>query len=353
MPTTTVTKTKLIKILQITPFYTPHLGGVETHVKAINHELIKQGYQVSVLTQRHRHDLPTQEVIDGVKVTRLDIESEPLNKLIEKLVIWRQMARQARLLLEADIIQVHDVYWWLLPLLPLFWSKIYLTFHGWEGQFPVPLSHQITRQWWSKLALKTVHVGRYIQDFYGDKPDLVIYGGTSLRRSWFQKTKSRQLQIVFVGRLEAENDLEQYLALAKILSSILDVKITWVGDGSYKAECQKFGVVTGMIKNPASYTAAADLVWSASYLSILAAQAQGKIVAAFYSHQLKERYLKSYPGSKYMLIGCHPVQLAWQILQLLTKPIVLKTYSNHAQRWARQQTWQKIADQYQQLWGVI
>ncbi len=48
MPTATVTKTEQIKILQVTPFYEPHLGGIETHLKFLNAELIKQGHRVSV-----------------------------------------------------------------------------------------------------------------------------------------------------------------------------------------------------------------------------------------------------------------------------------------------------------------
>jgi glycosyltransferase involved in cell wall biosynthesis len=352
MPTATVTKTKLIKILQITPFYEPHLGGIETHVKAINKELIKQGHQVSVLTQRYDETLPLQEKLSQVDIHRIDLEKNYSSKLIKKLTVWQQVAKHSQLLLKADIIHVHDVYWWLLPLLPLFWSKIYLTFHGWEGEFPVPWRNKLARYCWSKLALKTIHVGDYIQDFYWDKPDMVIYGGVKNTRIKTKKKIGKKVQIVFVGRLEVENDLEKYLALAKKLKSILDIEITWVGDGFYREECERYGQVTGMIKDLTKYISKADLVWSASYLSILEAQAQGKIVCALYSQQLKERYLKSFPGFAYMLVEYNVEQMKIQIVKLVKNSPVFNQYSRQAQLWAAQQTWKKVADKYQQLWEL-
>jgi len=352
MPTATVTKTEQIKILQVTPFYEPHLGGIETHLKFLNAELIKQGHRVSVLTQRYDESLPLQENINGVEVTRIDLEKGYSSKLIEKLTVWQRVAKHSQLLLKADIIHVHDVYWWLLLLLPLFWSKIYLTFHGWEGQFPVPWRNKLARWCWSKLSLKTIHVGDYIQEFYWDKPELVIYGGAKTSQNKIKKNNKKRLQIVFVGRLEMENDLEKYLSLAKRLRLVLDIEITWVGDGFYKDECQQYGTVTGMVKDLTKYITQADLVWSASYLSILEAQAQGKIVCALYSQELKERYLKSFPGSAYMLVEYDVEQMKTQIVKLIKNPRVFNQYSQAAQRWSQQQTWTKVADKYQRLWGL-
>ena len=161
----------------------------------------------------------------------------------------------------------------------------------------------------------------------------------------------KKFQIVFVGRLELENDIEKYLSLAKKLKSILDIEIIWVGDGSYKEECQQSGVVTGMVNDLTSYIAKADLIWSASYLSILEAQALGKIVCSFYSHYLKELYIKFYPGSTYMLVEYKVEQMKKQIVNLIDNPQVFNRYSQQAQQWSSQQTWKKVADKYQQLWS--
>ncbi|MBU0576290.1 glycosyltransferase family 4 protein [Patescibacteria group bacterium] len=341
-----------MKILHLTAFYEPHLGGVETHLRALNQELLKRGHEVWVLTACHDANLPLQEKKDGIEIIRIETETKYYNKLNHKLIIWRQVAKQAQLLLNADIIHVHDVYWWLIPLLPLFWSKIYVTFHGWEGKYPVPWQYKLARFVWSKLAMKTIHVGDYIREFYWDQPNAVVYGGVRISKKIIPKQKIKKLQIVFVGRLELENDLKKYLILAKKLKKHRLVDITWVGDGDYKNDCQKYGTVTGMIKNTTSVLAKADLVWSASYLSILEAQALGKIVCAFYSHPLKQRYLEIYPGSKLMLIESNVERLSRQILGLLDNSKTLKKYSTHAYNWAMEQTWEKVADTYEKLWGI-
>lgn len=352
-----------MKILHITPFYEPHLGGVETHVGALNKELVRRGHEVLVLTVHHDASLPLQENKNGVEIIRIDTETKYYNKLSYKLTLWRQVARQSQLLLTANVIHAHDVYWWLIPLLPLFWSKIYLTFHGWEGKYPVSWQSKLARWMWSKLALKTIHVGDYIKEFYWDKPNAVIYGGVKTSNKQIQKklkskklieinAPDRTIQIVFVGRLEKENDLEKYLSLAKKLKSIFNIEITWVGDGSYKYKCQKVGRVTGMVKNVTPYLAQADLVWAASYLSILEAQALGKIICAFYSHPLKQRYLETYPGSKLMLVGSNVEEMSQQILKLLSSPKILDQYSKNTQKWAGQQTWSKVANVYEKLWGI-
>src|SRR4029077_18302076 len=60
-----------VRILQVSPFYAPHRGGVESHVRGLASELHREGHDVRVLTSRHDRRLPESEVIDGVPVTRV------------------------------------------------------------------------------------------------------------------------------------------------------------------------------------------------------------------------------------------------------------------------------------------
>ena len=115
-----------MKILHIATFYDPHLGGVETHIKFLSKELIARGHQISVLTLHDDASKPLYEKKDGVEIFRIDTKTKYSNKLNYKLIVWQQVAKRSKLLLDADIIHAHDIYWWLLPLLPLFWSKIFL-----------------------------------------------------------------------------------------------------------------------------------------------------------------------------------------------------------------------------------
>lgn len=60
-----------MRILQVSPYFHPHVGGVETHVRDVSLELIKRGHDVTVLTSRYDSDLASQETYEGLKIIRV------------------------------------------------------------------------------------------------------------------------------------------------------------------------------------------------------------------------------------------------------------------------------------------
>jgi glycosyltransferase involved in cell wall biosynthesis len=59
-----------VRIVQVAPYYYPHAGGVESHVRAIAREFARQGHEVTVLTSQFRRDLPEEERLDGCRIIR-------------------------------------------------------------------------------------------------------------------------------------------------------------------------------------------------------------------------------------------------------------------------------------------
>ena len=59
-----------MKILQVTPRYPPHTGGVETHVKEISERLVDRGHEVVVHTADLGPDVEGWELRNGVEVHR-------------------------------------------------------------------------------------------------------------------------------------------------------------------------------------------------------------------------------------------------------------------------------------------
>ncbi len=351
-----------MRVVQVTPSFYPSKGGVETHVWQVSKELIWLGHQVSVLTldsaslslKLFQLELFKNQELKPTQITpvlpKLPAQTQ-LRSLTYKLSLWRQMIKLASDLRSYDVIQVHDVAWWLLPIWPFFKKKIFITFHGWEGIYPVPKKNIYQRRFFSRLAKGVVHVGAFIQKFYGDKPDLVIYGGADRVDLKFriQNLKFKINNVVFVGRLEKENEIKKYLEFVKLLKNKHpDLNVTWVGDGQYRRRCQSLGQVTGMVSEStlADYLKPADLVLASSYLSILKALAYGKLVVAFYSHRLKESYLKDSPMARYMLVSDSPKQgISW-----LVKKSALPDL-DQACEWAKKQTWGKVAKAYVKLWN--
>ena len=59
-----------MKIVQVTPYFAPHFGGVESHVFELSRELLKRGHEVTVVTSRYDRSLPAEETIGGLRVLR-------------------------------------------------------------------------------------------------------------------------------------------------------------------------------------------------------------------------------------------------------------------------------------------
>ncbi|MFQ5838818.1 MAG: glycosyltransferase family 4 protein [Thermoplasmata archaeon] len=58
-----------MRVVQICPYFHPHVGGVESHVKDISLELSRRGHEVTVVTSRHG-SLPSRDEVVGVTVRR-------------------------------------------------------------------------------------------------------------------------------------------------------------------------------------------------------------------------------------------------------------------------------------------
>ena len=59
-----------MRIAQVCPRYSPHIGGVETHVEEVGKRLARKGHDVTVLTTDPSGRLPKSDTIEGVKVLR-------------------------------------------------------------------------------------------------------------------------------------------------------------------------------------------------------------------------------------------------------------------------------------------
>ena len=77
-----------MKIAQVTPYFHPHLGGVESHVRDLSRKLVELGHEVEVVTSMYKPGLPAEEVVDNFTVHRLPIwaiiAKTPLIKSMKK-----------------------------------------------------------------------------------------------------------------------------------------------------------------------------------------------------------------------------------------------------------------------------
>lgn len=94
--------------------------------------------------------------------------------------------------------------------------------------------------------------------------------------------------IVFVGRLEKDTGVLQFL---EDLKKLKDYKIDFVGDGSLRKECEKYGKVRGFT-DPKSFLKKAEICVPAGYLSYIEAKKFGCKIWTYADNPLKEDYWK-------------------------------------------------------------
>ena len=128
------------------------------------------------------------------------------------------------------------------------------------------------------------------------------------------------------------------------------IKIIFVGDGSWRQKAERFGKVTGMIKNPWKYLVDADVVITSSYMSMLETAAMGKPIIAIANNELKMDYLNCHPLRKWIKVVKNVDEL-YKGLTLASQGETLRGLGA-AREWAIKQTPKKLADSYESLWKI-
>lgn len=233
-----------MKILMLTKYTWPRVGGVEKHVHELSKRLEMRGYEIRYLTER---ELGT-----------------------DKWEIWRRIWKYKELFDWADIIHVHDVYFWIWWYKLFNWSKkTFVTFHGWEGIYPIPWKNIIVRKISELLANGNICVGEFIKKYYFTNPDYVIFGAAEK----ISYPKVKRSGAIFVGHLG--KDLDFYKNLAKEMKVKLDIFTDDPKASGYFYK-YRYAFVNG-------------------YLAMLEAMSQKTQVYSYYYNQLKFDYLNMTP----------------------------------------------------------
>ena len=92
-----------MRILAVLTYYHPHWTGLTAYAKRIAEGLAARGHSVTVLTTRHRDDLPAEEVYNGVRIVRV----KPVGRLSRGVISGEFPGVANRLIAESDVVQIH------------------------------------------------------------------------------------------------------------------------------------------------------------------------------------------------------------------------------------------------------
>ncbi len=368
-----------MKILFLTRRFYPEIGGVEKHVYELSQNLVKRGHEVKVVAEfwpKNKHNKKTyyqsstnsdktgvvavwpvksiQSVNQSKNIVSVVRISAGREDRFKKFRIWVGMVRNIRLIMEADVVHCHDVFFWYMPFRFVFpFKKVFVTFHGHETVYPPRLKAKIVRRLSEWLSMGNICVGDYIKKWYGTKPTFIVYGA----HGNLQKTTKRVriggvIKFIFIGRLDPDNSIKKYLRVFDILKDKkVKFSFTAVGDGKLRKLTSKYGKVTGFVANPIQYIDKADFVFASSYLSIIEALARKRIVISMYDNDLKEDYIKMSPCSQFVFNSSSENDVASYIDEFIINPKMYDKTSNKSHLWAKEQNWVKIVNTYLKLWN--
>ena len=334
-------------ILFLSRLYHPHIGGVEKHVSEISKILIEKGYFITVITEQiHKKDR-TDVLVDGVRILRIPIHN---NSSIKKFFIWKWIFFNLRIFLSADVIHIHDVFYWILPFrLILVAKKIYITFHGYEG-YPIKKRWKIQRKIAEKLTFGSICVGRFMKKWYNASPSSVIYGGVRLN---IKNIAEKNNSALFFGRLDDQTGIKEYMdAFLLIKKKIPKFKLTIIGEGLLRIKKQEGLKILPFKKNIDVYLAQSEYIFVSRYLSFLEALTFGKKIIATYDNPVKRDYLLMSPYKNFIEIGKTGAEIADIVLKSIKNKVLFERKAKKGRVWAQKQTWESVVDVYLRLWGL-
>jgi glycosyltransferase involved in cell wall biosynthesis len=332
-----------MKILFVSKYYLPRVGGVEKQVAQLSERIVKKGNSATVLTTLYDKSLRRKQKINGVYILRVNF---PRIKYFGLIYIWVWFVFHTNLINKFDVVHFHGDFIWYWPLRFLLPAKpVYVTFHGWEGIYPVPLKNKLIRKIDALLAWKNIAISGYLEKWYGFKADDVSYTAVELPKTTiFKKDKKR---LLYVGRLDKDTGLPLILKTLKLL---MGFKVDFCGDGELRAECAKFGEVHGFT-DPSPFYEKAYICLSPGVTSILEAFTYKCLVATTYNNPLKKDYLLTNPFSKWIIVDKSPEKLAKLVKYYSAYPEAANKSVEKCYEWVKTQNWDNEVSRCLKLYG--
>jgi glycosyltransferase involved in cell wall biosynthesis len=163
-----MTSPKKLKILICLLYYLPHRTGMQLYIQRISEAFVAHGHEVTVLCVRHQPDLPSQEMVNGVKVIRLWSPPIPISRGMIMPAYPYSAFKHIR---NADVVSVHT------PMLEtaligflarILGRKVIITHHG-DLLLPKGLSNRIIQGtmffFYRLLAMQAPRLVAYTQDY--------------------------------------------------------------------------------------------------------------------------------------------------------------------------------------------
>lgn len=254
-----------MRILQISPYFHPYVGGQERYVRSLGRALVDRGHAVEILTSNFPKR-ETSEVIDGIQVRRFNFLCRPLNNPIS-FTVFLHLAKHFA---DFDIIHTHNEHAAvsLYSALVKSYSKtpLVVTCHG-QLRFDNFTKDFIEKCYSKSFGAKVLRkADKVVAISNSDKTYIhslrvpidkitVIPNGVDLNRYNYQASNPLNMSfegnkvVLFVGPLIKRKGPQVLIqAIPQIVKDSPDVIFLFAGGGNYKKKAEELTVRLGVDK---------------------------------------------------------------------------------------------------------
>lgn len=245
-----------MKIGIVTEYHYPTIGGIQEHVHFFHAELARMGYEAVVITSNAPDASfpPGEAVADPGRVIRVGRSRVfPANGSAGRITTGGRLVADFRAALAAercDLLHVHTPFVPSLPMLALKEASVPVvgTFHtnfapdadGFIKRF-LPLMREYLRRLDARIAVSETSAALMRRTFGGEYH--VIPNGVDVRGFAAGKpqpvTGDDALNLLFVGRLDPRNGLDELLAAAALAAERIPLRLLVMGDGDLRGEYER------------------------------------------------------------------------------------------------------------------
>jgi glycosyltransferase involved in cell wall biosynthesis len=362
-----------MKIIQVSPYYPPHVGGAEQRVRDLSERLAKRGNQVEVFTS----DIGCPKDKQSKSTKGLEIHYLKAKEFAHTPIILSLFSKLMKTPKDS-IMHVH-VAQALVPEIVQSVSKIKKTSYivhiradversGKLG-FVLPAYKKIFLKKVLKNASKIIALNEDYRNLISRKYGIsknkivVIPNATNFKIS---KTKKRESvkNILFVGRLSVEKNVLKLVEAFSLLKN-KDIVLNIVGEGEKREEIENL-IKKKSLKNiilhgrkekqdlVKMYNKADIFLLPSEYecfsSTLLEAMATGTPIIASDVQGTRSVVKNNYNG---LLIKPTPEKIAESIKKLIEHPQLRKKLANNGLKEVKKYSWDKIVEQTEQVYREV
>jgi len=212
----------------------------------------------------------------------------------------------------------------------------------------------------TSITRGNITIGHYIPKWYGTRYNFISYGGVDPPEE--EPPLPSEDKAIFIGRLEPDIGIMEYVEALIILKENfkISLELDIFGDGTLREwiekKVQNHGLsvkLHGFVQDPEQYISSPRFAFASSYLAILDAMVHKRAIFSIYQNELKKDYLSLMPYANELLsISPNPLDLAEKVALALQDKNHLQERVERAYNFAKEQTWEKVAELYLSLYRI-